>query len=275
MLPDEPASAGAEGEATQAEPEAAVAETTEAEKPAANENEPKRLTAEEELDKLRKAKARDDRRIGKLTAVKYQAQKEAEEYRKKLADYETKAAKSPDSGKPKESDFEGKPYGDYLEAVASWAADKRFSDKQKSDSEQSQKQKDADYIAERSEALDENGELASKTFSDFNSVMQDNRAELGEMAPHVRQAIFEADNGGFALYMLAKEGKLEELNTMSFPKVVQMVTRYDDKAIAASKSKSVSKAPAPMKANSGTSANKELGAGSSVDDVMKWLNKKK
>ena len=272
MLPDQPeSSAGAE----QALPDAApVAETTpepiaeqEGEAPKAQ---PETLNAAEELEKLRKAKARDDRRIGKLTAVKYQAQKEAEELRKRLSEYETK--KPTGTEKPKESDFEGRPYNDYVEALADWKFEQRISERDKKSTDETVKQRNTEYIREREDLMDDNGEKAAKEIHDFNTVMNEYQAELRGMAPHVRLALLDAENGAFALYQLLKEETLESLNEMSERRVNQIVGKAEDRALAALKSKPVSKTPAPLKPNTGTgSASKEITASSSVKDILKWV----
>jgi hypothetical protein len=216
---------------------------------------PKELTAEEERDKLRKAKSRDDRKIGKLTALKYQYEKELAELRASKVS-KTEAAE----GEPKEEDFEGKPYGDYLKAVAKYEAKKTFSETQTQEAELRKKFEADSWEQERAEAIDANAVKAKTTFGDFESVMNENAEYLSGIAPHVKQALLEADNGAFALYLMAKEGVLADLNDMSPAKVGIVVGKYEDRALALKKP--VTKAPAPLTPAKGVGS-----AGKSVSNM--------
>lgn len=225
---------------------------------------PKELTPDEQLEKLRKAKSRDDRKIGKLTALKYQYEKELAELRAGKVS-KTEAT----SDEPKEEDFEGKPYGDYLKAVAKYEAKKTFSETQTQEAELRKKFEADSWEQERAEAIDANAVKAKTTFGDFESVMNENAEYLSGIAPHVKQALLEADNGAFALYLMAKEGVLADLNDMSPAKVGIVVGKYEDRALALKKP--VTQAPQPMAAAKGTGRASKTIEQMSADELLKWV----
>ena len=147
-----------------------------------------------------------------------------------------------------------------------------MSERDKKSSEQRKQTEDKIKLSEREEYINENALKAAESFQDFETVMQNNVSDLGAIAPHVRQALLDADNGAFALYALAKEGVLGDLNDLPPHKVVAAITRMEDKAIAMSKNKPVTKAPAPISSNKGTSPGTKKLNTYSGDELLKWVH---
>lgn len=199
-------------------------------------------TTEEKIKEMERQQRRDNRKIGKLTALRYQMQKELEEFRKQTPQERANTKQAGDE--PKESDFET--YGQYLKAVARYEAKNEFKESQKQSSEDLSKSQAREWEEERGALLEENTRKAKEAFPDFVEVMKEYDEELKAAAPHVYHAFLEADNGAFAGYLMAKEGMIDGLNAMSPQKVGMLIARMEDKALTLSKTKTVTKAPTPM-----------------------------
>lgn len=236
IIADAPAPVEAQPE-TKAEVTAEVESSAEPEKP-------EQETAKEKPDEAALAKklSKQDRRIGRMTAEKYQM-------RQTIAQLEEKLAKLT---APKEADFEGKPYEALLEAKAEHAADKRFIENKASDIKAQLNDSEKAWKEERAQYLDDNGAEAAKVFTDFHDVMKQSGRAMAALPAEIKDVFLEADNGAFALYALAKEGMLEDLADMSPARAAMVIAKMEDKGLALSKSKEVSKAPAPITSVKGT-----------------------
>lgn len=205
---------------------------------------PEQETAKDKPDEaaLVKKLSKQDRRIGRMTAEKYQM-------RQTIAELEGKLAKLT---APKEADFEGKPYEALLEAKVDYAADKRFIENKASDIKAQLNDSEKAWKEERAQYLDDNGAEAAKVFTDFHDVMKQSGRSMAALPAEIKEVFLEVDNGAFALYVLAKEGMIEDLADMSPTRAAMIVAKMEDKGLALSKQKEVSKAPAPLEALKGT-----------------------
>lgn len=220
--------------------------------------EPAKPETDAEKAKLLNKLSRENRKIGKLTAEKYQLKQELEALKAQKVTIK--------EGEPQESDFEGKPYGEYLKAVAKWEAKQLFNENQLKQVEEKTKESNDDWKQERLELARENGEMARKAFPDFDKITNE---VYDILDPKLHDVFLEADNGAFALYTLVKEGKIEELNELSPTKAAMMISRYEDKGLALSK-KPTTKAPAPLSPSKGnTIGNKSL-ENKSTAELLKW-----
>lgn len=211
-------------------------ETTESTKPEVSKE-------DEERAKDRKL-SKQDRRIGRMTAEKYAMRKELEELREKLKI----------TSAPKEADFEGKPYGDYLDARAENAADKRFNENKAKDIESRLSADEAAYKEERGRVIAENAIEARKSFSDFDDVLKASKPTLDSLPAEIQELFLEADNGAYALFALAKEGSLRDLGDMTPARAAMIIAKMEDKGLQLSKLKEASKAPPPIETVKGTGA---------------------
>ena len=207
------------------------------------------------------ALSRRDKQIGKLRAEKQHMQEELEVLRQKAA------PKAVSNDSPKEGDFET--YGDYLRAEARYAAKQEFNDSKVKDTEKQSATKHQEWEAERSDALDDNAEQAKTSFADFDKVV-DAAMQSVNLSPHVKRAFLEVEDSAFALYALAKEGTLEDLNDMSPYKAAIAVDRMAKKGIELSKKKATN-APAPLSASRGAATGSKMLDDFSGDDIRKWL----
>jgi hypothetical protein len=215
--------------------------------------------AADEKAKLLNKLSRENRKIGKLTAEKYQLKQELEALKSKQVIIK--------EGEPQESDFEGKPYGEYLKAVAKWEAKQLFNESKIQQVEEKTKESNDDWKQERLELARENGALATKAFPDFEKVTD---AVFSTLDPKLHDVFLEADNGAFALYALVKEGKIDELNELSTTKAAMMISRYEDKGLALSK-KPTTKAPAPLSPSKGNTTGSKAVETKSTAELLKWV----
>ena len=151
---------------------------------------------------------------------------------------------------PKEEDFEGKPYGDYLKAVA--RHEQRLgSNEQAIDAARNEAQAIESELAEAARsAIDESGEIAEKTYPDFRKVIE-SQAEKSpngklEFSQSAWDAIQRSDDGASAIYGIVKDGKFDVLNSLPPIEAAMMVKEYEIKAQSFPKIKHVSSAPEPI-----------------------------
>ena len=241
-----PADAQSQPETTTAVTEDATKETpvteevnpeTEAQEPGTEEAESK---TDEELfpKKAVNALSRRDKKIGKLQAEKQALMQEIEALRKGASKPEIK-----ESTEIKEEDFAT--YGEYLKAVAREEAKQEYQKAQKEQQELKQKGEAESWRTERIEALEDNAAEAKKAFPDFDR-LADEALKAANLGQHVIDAFLEAENPAFALYSLVKENSLDSLNDMSPARVAMAIARAEDKGLALSKTKQISKAPQPL-----------------------------
>lgn len=219
--------------------------------------------------KILNAMSHKDRRIGKLTAKQYEAEAKIRQLEEQLAKH---SPKDNQPSAPEAAKFDN--YEDYLKSLAEFKVNERFSESEKKRLTQEQQVSHQTRHAERIAHLEQNDEAAREVFSDFENVFKENEHIVMEAPEHIKQAFLEAENPAYAFYALAKEGKLEDMLTMSPYQAVAMIARYEDKAIALSKEKQVTKAPAPLSPSKGTAAGSKSLDSFSPDELLKWVNSK-
>ncbi len=215
------------------------------------------------------ALSRRDKQIGKLRAQ--------EQYlRQELAKYQEQAQK-PKSGNspeaydgPVEDDFET--YGEFIKAVAKHEARKELAQ----GAEQNQKsQQSAQIDAWKSEreqfVADKANELIAEN-PEYQDLVLENADLLDSFPEHLEHAFLEADNGALAFVVLAKEGKLESLMSMSPAKAIMEIGRAQDRGINQAKPKQISKAPPIISSAKGNSPVGKSLDNMSGEEMMKKLN---
>lgn len=241
-----------------------VVETTANETPI--EQNPETKAAEEpakspddELRKLQNALARRERRIGQLTAQKYQYQRELETFRQQTTGNQQPQKASP-SGRPTMDSFET--HEEYVEAIAEYKARQLLSENAKKEVEQKASIQKQEWLEEREAVAAEVATKAAETFSDYNHVLLENQRLLDALPEEIQEAFLEAENGPMAFYALAKEGKLESLYDMTPRQAAMEIARAEIRAQSLTKAKPVTKAPAPISSVKGSGISQK-----SVDDM--------
>lgn len=238
---------------------------------------------EEFPKKARNALSYRDKKIGKLQAEKQQLLRELELSRQPPANrqqpqqrlnqqVEQQPQQQTPDGYPKEDDFSN--WGDYTKALARFEAEQIFKERHRQESESKVRAIDAEWESERGEAMDESAEDAKKQFPDFEKIVGQALQSV-EIEPHVFHALLESDKSAYALYALAKDGKLAELNAASPTKAAMMIARYEDKAIELSKPKTpISNAPKPLTPGKGVASSGKSLDQMSGHELLAWSKSK-
>ena len=207
--------------------------------------------------------SRRDKKINKLQA-------QHNELQQQLAALQGTQAAQPETqqanGRPNEEDFET--YGDFLKAdLMHDIKSEQGVEKQKAHEQQLSTQ-EQQWVGQRREGLAEQAEAVAQDFPDFGQVWSENADILNDLPKHVEYAFYESDNAAMAIYSLAKDGKLEDLASMSPTKAVMEIGR----AQVRSKPKLTSNAPAPIKGVKGSTKNETSLNEKSASDLLKWLD---
>lgn len=271
-MTDQPETAEAVDEAQPiAETQEADASETQATEEPTGENETEAKAKQEEdvwPKKAVNAISRKSKQLGELRAKYAAEQQTVAELKKQLEGYTQ--AKKPENAAPQPGQYQT--YEEYIDALTEYKVKQRLNEKDEESSRLKQQTEEKRLISEREAYINENAEKAKEAFSDFENVMQANQDDLGAIAPHVRRAFLDADNGAFALYALAKEGILDTLNEQPYHKVVATIARMEDKALAMSQKKPITKAPQPMTAVRGNASTQKRPEEMSGRELIKWVN---
>lgn len=228
---------------------------------------PKELSPAEELEKLRRAKARDDRRIGKLTAQKYQYQKEADELRTRLSQPQQATQQKPlNNGEPKETDFNN--YAEYMRAVQKYDLQQEFAVRDNKQQITQQSVQEQAWVAQREQAVAAKAQEFAKENPEVIALVEEYGDVIDELPSAIQRAFLEADNAPLAFYNLAKEGKLEELASMSPARAAMEIGRAQTQA----PKKTATRAPTPMTPAKGTAAGGKSLERMSGDELLNWVN---
>lgn len=232
-------------EATSSEPVEAKEEATET-KETTTEESAEESTENDEVEQLRienkkvkNANSRKEKVITKLGSKLDQANRIIAELQQKLA-----------APAPREEDFEGKPYGEYLEAVTDHRVNKALAEQALDVATKETTQLESELGESTRAALDESGERAEKTFADFRQVIEKAAARSPngklEFSQPAWDAIQRSDDGAAAIYAMEKAGVLYHLNSLPPIEAAMMVKEYEIKAQSLPKIKHVSSAPEPI-----------------------------
>lgn len=204
-------------------------------------------TPEQRLEKLEKALARKNKAIDKRTALFKYEREQREKLERELQELRGTKAEPKDELKPE--NFET--VEDYVNALADAKVKAALNEgkvKQEQEREQSEK---ARYQAEKAENFAAKADEFRSKIADFDTVISDAADET--LAPHVQEALLEADSGPLVAYLIAKDGLFDKLNSLSPTRAAIEIAKLEAKAEALiTKPAPVSKAPAPMKPNRGT-----------------------
>ena len=272
MTDNQTAGAGVEGSAVlEAEIPATGANPTDATEntEASTEGEQAAKTySEADVKRLENELARERRRIGKITAQKYQEKARADSYTQQIAELQKKLPQT--NAEPQIGNYTD--YNKYQQDVIDYriklaTAEQAKTAPQQPTQEDYQKQL---WRTQRAPALVSQLQAASQTFPDIQQKMQANVQLLDSLPQHVADAFLEADNGALAIYQLLEDGMIPHLAGMSPDTVTALIERAEDKAL--SRQKPVTKAPAPMSSAKGTAPGSKSLETMSPDEVRKWMS---
>lgn len=189
------------------EVEQSTEESKEGESPEDSKAPDSELTPEQLAKREANRQSRYNQKMAKLRLKQENAELKAQLDQLKQAPKAQEQA-NPD-GKPDITQFDD--HMDYLEALADWKLDQRL----KSAPQPTQPAIDPQKAQRFQELASKETELA-KQIPDYTQVVyQDNAYIMNNMPKPLAEALLRTDNASLALYALAKEGRLEDLEDMS------------------------------------------------------------
>lgn len=221
--------------------------------------ETKELSSEEKAAQAEKQRERQRKRADR-NLFKYEREREAKQRaERRLSEISAAQAELEKKGAPKISDFEGRPYEDYLDAITEWKIERKSIESQRATAEKEAKEVNDSLAAieqedeqELQQATNINVGEARKTFPDMDKLGE----KYGDIPvpDHIWRVFQKTDNPGFALYSVMKDGALEDICAMDPMRAAMVIARHEDKALALAKPKTVSDAPAPRSSPGGGGA---------------------
>ena len=250
-----------------AEVEVATAETTEPDTEAA----PDAPKVEDDVPFPKKAVnalSRRDRQIGKQRAELQQLHAELEKYRSQAQPQEQSNSRLP-SDYPNEDNFDN--YGDFLKAVARYEARQELAEGSKRQQEQAQSYQEQQWVAKREQEIADLASEAAANIPDFGQTIAEFADVIDSFPPQLERLFLECEAPHLAIFALAKEGKLESLFQMTPYRAAMEIGRAQDRGIALSQRKPITKAPTPINSARGTGpTGKSLADMDAAEMLKRW-----
>ena len=200
--------------------------------------------------------SRRDKQIGKLRAQEQQYRTQLETLQKELEGYRSK------SNQPKTLD-DFKTLEEFMDYAVEQKVQGKLAEKQTPSNAVDEKDDRQAWLEERSNELIEAHQNASENVPDYAQVMTENADIINSIPPQIEELFLEADRPEMALYALAKEGKLERIAKLSTARAAMEIAKAEERGIAMTQKKQITKAPTPIASTKGTSAT----GGKSLDNM--------
>lgn len=249
--------------------EAQVTETSE-ETPQETDDVSKKPDSELTPEQMAKREANRQSHLNRKLA-KQRLRDENAQLKARLAELERSTKpqqQSAPSDYPSESDYDS--VIDYMKAVAKYEAKQEFKAAQETKAEVSV---DTSKVQRLQEMATHEAEFAKKVPDYEKLVYQDNAHIMNNMPKHVAEALLDADDASLALYALAKEGSLEDLEDLEGKALDKALAKAEERgrAYIAPQNK-VTNAPAPMSPLKGASSGSKTIYNMPVDQLLKHFN---
>ena len=252
-----------EVEATPAAPETEQVEATQTEETTTEET-AEQSTEPNEVEQLKiqnkkiiNANSRKEKIITKLGGKLDQANRTIAELQQKLV-----------APAPREEDFEGKPYSEFLTATTRHELKTGKAEEAIAELTNEATQIETELRNASQAVLEESSERAEKTFPDVRQVMESHATwDRGDgqkvipLSPAATDIFNRSDDPVAALYAILKDGALNVLNSLPPIEAAMMIKEYEIKAQSLPKIKHVSSAPEPI-----TSARGVASGSKSIDN---------
>ena len=182
------------------------------------------------------------------------------------------AAQTQSAGEPQPDSFES--YGEYLKARQDWLVEEKFKGIQEKREQDSVTQQHADIRQKQTDIIGEQFTEIAKSHADFKKVMQENAVFLQNlpMPPEIENILYELDNTPLAVYALVKEGRLEDVYSMSPHLAAAELIAAQDRGRGYLTS--ITQAPKPMTPIKGASSTNKSLSDMTPDEIVAWVNKK-
>lgn len=225
------------------------------------------------------ALSRRDKKIAKLNAeLQEYRQKEAEWQRGQQRGQQNLQQGNEDNQAIKEPDLDDyDSFADYQKALTQfYVKQSQGALKQQSGQQQQQDQLTPQQVqqqvhySQRAQHMDTIDADLSAKLPDYEQIKTEYSDVLAELPQHIAMAMLDAENGPLALYTLAREGKVEQLLTMSPTQAAAEMARAEIRGQQYF-NKQPSSAPAPIKGVKGNSSRKNPDQ-MNDSEFDKWLN---
>lgn len=182
------------------------------------------------------------------------------------------ATQTQSAGEPQPDSFES--YGEYLKARQDWLVEEKFKGIQQTREQETATQRHADIRKQQTDIIGEQFTELAKSNADFTKVMQENAVFLQNlpMPPEIENILYELDNTPLAVYALVKEGRLEDVYSMSPNLAAAELIAAQSRGQAYLTS--ITQAPKPMAAARGTGSTHKSLSDMTADEIVAWSNKK-
>lgn len=209
--------------------------------------------------------SRRDKKIARLQAQYQEAMQKLEAAQKAQEGAQKEVAK------PNADDFDS--FDDYLEALVDYRAEMRGQPKAEPEATQQpqateEQIKEQMYYAERAQSMDAKYADYQSKLTDFESLANENADILQSFSPELTKAVYEADDAALALYVLAKEDKLEEFAAMTPVRAARELALAEVRGQKYLKPQET-KAPAPIRGARGTTQRNKTYDDMSADEIVK------
>lgn len=204
---------------------------------------------------------RKDKKITKLQAQYEAAMRELDAIKQK-------------NQKPIADDFNS--FDEYIDALIDHRAANKASNSEVQQQQFTPQQiQEQVYYEQKAVALQTKASELSQKLPDFNQVRDANSDVLDALPIDIVKAVYEADNAPLALYVLAKENKLEGLSDMSPTRAAMELARAEIRGQQFLQKKQTN-APAPVTGVKAKSNPNSRGLESmDADELLKWARAKK
>lgn len=157
----------------------------------------------------------------------------------------------------------------FYEDLADWKIEQKLSDRDKKTAETTKTQQVDSYKAERlNEHVTKEVEFA-KQVPDYEATVYGDYADFMNNLPlPVAEALLEADNASLALYALAKEGTLEQLEDLSPYQIAMAIGKAEVRGEKYLNRNTATNAPAPVAAAKGTGKPTKSFMDMPMDDLL-------
>lgn len=221
---------------------------------------PPKTFGQEEVDRIvKKRLAKEARRLERQIEERLRS----ELPRREPESRPTEAPKVEAQGKPVLKDFAS--YEDWVEAVSTWNADRRFEERVKAESERARKSEEAQIANDRSRYFQERVvEKGRDLYEDFEDVALNDKLPITDA---MAITLAESDQGPVVAYYLGEHP--EEAARISKLSPPNQVRELDKIAATLSKPAAPTKAPDPITPNAGNGSTAAKLESASMEDYIK------
>lgn len=181
-------------------------------------------------------------------------------YKRLHEEQQQKSAARPADGRPREEDFQGRPYSEYVEALADWKAEQKLSGFRKETEEQGRQRQREEQAREIGQKLAE----GAKKYPDFKEVALADEVPNTQAMAH---AIAKVKNPADVAYYLGQN--LDEAEQISQLSDIEQVWAIKDLSSKLSATPTPKPVPAPIVPNKGTAPVEVRLEDAGYDDFVK------